>query len=189
MMKRCIMFLASAMMLLLLAACTPTPEKNKAESESPVMPPTTQAVVADTMEKRNQGNENLPVMAAVSIYRFNKNGDGLVQEMESLETEEVVDQAIIDLMIQYGVLEEGTEILSFEITEDKAVLNLNQLTSDEDEMKIRCVTESVVNTFTENFELEGGLILQVNGEVFTLEAMQPEEDGTMYYNAQYRKLD
>ena len=56
-------------------------------------------------------------------------------------------------------------------------------------MKIRCVTESVVNTFTENFELEGGLILQVNGEVFTLEAMQPEEDGTMYYNAQYRKLD
>ena len=54
MMKRCIMFLASAMMLLLLAACTPTPEKNKAESESPVMPPTTEAVVADTMEKRNQ---------------------------------------------------------------------------------------------------------------------------------------
>lgn len=186
-MKRCIMFLVSAMMMLLLAACTPTPEKNK-ETETPALPPTSEAVVADTMEKRNQGNENLPSMAAVSIYRFSKSGDGLVQEMESLETEEVVDQAIIDLMIDYGVLEEGTEILSFDLDGDKGVLNLNQLTSSEDEMVIRVVTESVVNTFTENFELESGLILQVNGEVFSLEAMEPEEDGTMYYNANYRKF-
>lgn len=186
-MKKCIMFMASAMMVLLLAACTPTPEKNK-ESETQPMPPTSEAVVADTMEKRNQGNENLPSMAAVSIYRVSKNGDGLVQEMETLETEELVDQAIVDLLVDYGILEEGTEIISFELDGDKGVLNLNQLTSSEDEMRIRVVTESVVNTFTENFELESGLILQINGEVFTLEAMEPEEDGTVYYNANYRKF-
>ena len=192
MMKRCIMLLASAMMVLLLAACTPTTEKNQesqSQTETPAMPPTTEAVVADTPEKRNAGNENLPSLAAVSVYRVSKNGDGLVQEMDNLESEELVDQALVDLMIKYEILEEGTEIISFELDEGKGTLNLNQLTSSEDEMRIRAVTESVVNTFTENFELESGLILQINGEVFSLEAMEPDEDGTMYYNADYRKLE
>jgi hypothetical protein len=192
MMKRCIMLLASAMMVLLLAACTPTTEKNQesqSQTETPAMPPTTEAVVADTPEKRNAGNENLPSLAAVSVYRVSKNGDGLVQEMDNLESEELVDQALVDLMIKYEILEEGTEIISFELDEDKGTLNLNQLTSSEDEMRIRAVTESVVNTFTENFELESGLILQINGEVFSLEAMEPDEDGTMYYNADYRKFE
>lgn len=192
MMKRCIMLLASAMMVLLLAACTPTTEKNQesqSQTETPAMPPTTEAVVADTPEKRNAGNENLPSLAAVSVYRISKNGDGLVQEMDNLESEELVDQALVDLMVKYEVLEEGTEIISFELDEDKGTLNLNQLTSSEDEMRIRAVTESVVNTFTENFELESGLILQINGEVFSLEAMEPDEDGTMYYNADYRKFE
>lgn len=192
MMKRCIMLLASAMMVLLLAACTPTTEKNQesqSQTETPAMPPTTEAVVADTPEKRNAGNENLPSLAAVSVYRVNKNGDGLVQEMDNLESEELVDQALVDLMVKYEILEEGTEIISFELDEGKGTLNLNQLTSSEDEMRIRAVTESVVNTFTENFELESGLILQINGEVFSLEAMEPDEDGTMYYNADYRKFE
>ncbi len=192
MMKRCIMLLVSAMMVLLLAACTPTTEKNQesqSQTETPAMPPTTEAVVADTPEKRNAGNENLPSLAAVSVYRVSKNGDGLVQEMDNLESEELVDQALVDLMVKYEVLEEGTEIISFELDEDKGTLNLNQLTSSEDEMRIRAVTESVVNTFTENFELESGLILQINGEVFSLEAMEPDEDGTMYYNADYRKFE
>ncbi len=192
MMKRCIMLLASAMMVLLLAACTPTTEKNQesqSQTETPAMPPTTEAVVADTPEKRNAGNENLPSLAAVSVYRVSKNGDGLVQEMDNLESEELVDQALVDLMVKYEILEEGTEIISFELDEDKGTLNLNQLTSSEDEMRIRAVTESVVNTFTENFELESGLILQINGEVFSLEAMEPDEDGTMYYNADYRKFE
>ena len=192
MLKRCIMLLVSAMMVLLLAACTPTTEKNQesqSQTETPAMPPTTEAVVADTPEKRNAGNENLPSLAAVSVYRVSKNGDGLVQEMDNLESEELVDQALVDLMVKYEVLEEGTEIISFELDEDKGTLNLNQLTSSEDEMRIRAVTESVVNTFTENFELESGLILQINGEVFSLEAMEPDEDGTMYYNADYRKFE
>ena len=192
MMKRCIMLLASAMMVLLLAACTPTTEKNQesqSQTETPAMPPTTEAVVADTPEKRNAGNENLPSLAAVSVYRVSKNGDGLVHEMDNLESEELVDQALVDLMIKYEILEEGTEIISFELDEGKGTLNLNQLTSSEDEMRIRAVTESVVNTFTENFELESGLILQINGEVFSLEAMEPDEDGTMYYNAYYRKFE
>lgn len=186
MMKKCIMFLVSAMMVLGLAACTPTPEKNK-ETETP--PETTEAYVADTMEKRNQGNENLPTQIGVSIYRFNKNGDGLIQEMENLEGEELDIQELINKMVEFGILEEGTEVLGFDMEDDKGTLNLNQLTSSEDEMQIRLVAESLVNTVTENFELESGLIVQINGEGFSLEAMEPEEDGTMYYNAAYRKIE
>lgn len=184
-MKKFIMFLASAMMTLSLAACTPTPEKMQEEQQTV---PTTEAYVADTMEKRNKGNEDLPVLATVSIYRINKTGDGLVQEMDSLESEELQDQAIIDMMIEYGILEEGTEIISFDFEDEKGVLNLNKITSSEDEMQIRVIVESIVNTFTENYELEAGLILQENGEVYTLESMQPEEDGTVYYNTEYRKF-
>lgn len=187
-MKKCIMFLASAMMVLSLAACTPTPEKESASGQA-TMPPTTEAFKADTAEIRNQGNEDLPEMAAVSIYRVNKNRNGLVQEMDALETEELDAQAIVNLMIEYGSLEEGTEVVSFEESDDKAVLNLNQITSSDDAMEIRLAVEAIVNTFTENYELEGGLILQENGEVYTIDFVEAEADGAMYYDDVYRKFE
>ena len=121
-MKKCILLLAAVMMAMSLAACTPTPEKNAAQATVP----SSETIKADTMEERNKGNENLPVYATVAIYRIKKNGDGLLQEMESLETEELDAQAIIDLMIQYEILNEGTEIISFdEGTEGIGTLNLN----------------------------------------------------------------
>ncbi|MDO5417899.1 MAG: GerMN domain-containing protein [Lachnospiraceae bacterium] len=188
MMKKCIMLLASAMMVLSLAACTPTPEKENGNEAMATMP-TQETVKADTMELRNSGNENLPEMMTVSIYRINKDNTGLIQEMDGLETEELDAQGIVDLMVEYEVLEEGTEVVSFEESDGKATLNLSQITSSDDEAKIRAVVESIVNTFTENYELEGGLILQENGEVYTVDAAMPEEDGTMYYNDAYRKFE
>ena len=108
--------------------------------------------------------------------------------MESLETEELDAQAIIDLMIQYEILNEGTEIISFdEGTEGIGTLNLNQITDAEDDLQIRLVVQSIVNTFTENYELEG-LILQENGEVYTIDSIESEEDGTMYYDSDYRNM-
>lgn len=187
-MKKCIMFLASAMMVLSLAACTPTSEKEK-DAQQATMPSTTEAYKADTMEERNKGNENLPSMAAVSIYRINKNRNGLVQEMDALETEELDAQAIVDLMIEYGALEEGTEVISFEENDAKAVLNLNQITSSDDDLEIRMAVEAIVNTFTENYELEDGLILQENGTVYTIDSVEAEDDGAMYYDDVYRKFE
>ena len=98
-MKKCILLLAAVMMAMSLAACTPTPEKNAAQATVP----SSETIKADTMEERNKGNENLPVYDTVAIYRIKENGDGLLQEMESLETEELDAQAIIDLMIQYAI--------------------------------------------------------------------------------------
>ncbi|MCI8949648.1 MAG: hypothetical protein HFG49_06325 [Lachnospiraceae bacterium] len=186
-MKKFIVFLLSAAASLSLAACTPTPEKQGESSAA--MPPTTEAFKADTMEIRNSGNEELPEMATVSVYRINKNRNGLVQEMESLETEELETEGVIQMLIQYEILEEGTELISFEQNDGKAVLNLSKITSQEDPMEIRLVVESLVNTFTENFELESGLILQENGQVYTIDSVEADEDGTMYYNADYRNFD
>lgn len=183
-MKKCILLLAAVMMVMSLAACTPTPEKNAAEATMP----TTQAIKADTMEERNKGNENLPVMATVSIYRLKKNGDGLLQELDALDTEELDAQGIVEKMIEYGVLAEGTEVVSFdEGTEGIGTLNLNQITDAEDDLQIRLVVQSIVNTFTENYELEG-LILQENGQVYTIDSIESEEDGTMYYDSDYRNM-
>ena len=183
-MKKFIVLLLSAAAVLSLAACTPTPEK---QAESAAMPPTTEAFKADTMEIRNSGNEELPEMATVSIYRLNKNRNGLLQEMESLETEELEVEGIIQLLIDYGVLEEDVELISFEENDGKAILNLSRITQQEDPLEIRLVVEALVNT--ENFELEGGLILQENGQVYTIDSVEAEEDGSMYYNADYRNFD
>lgn len=187
-MKKYVIFLVSVMMAMVLGACTPTPQKQQQTAEA-TMPPTTEAFKADTMEIRNRGNENLPEMATVSIYRIGKNRNGLIQEMDALDTEELDPQGIIDMMISYEVLEEGTKVVGFEENDGKGVLNLNQITSQEDPMEIRLVVESLVNTFTENYELEGGLILQENGNVYTIDSVEAEEDGAMYYNDGYRKLD
>ncbi len=186
-MKRFIILCLSAAVALSLSACTPTPQKQAETAET--MPPTTEAFKADTMEIRNSGNEDLPEMATVSIYRVNKNGTGLLQEMDALETEELEAQGIIDLMISdYEVLDEGVELLGFEVKEGKGVLNLSKITDSEDPVKIQLVVEALVNTFTENYELENGLILQENGEVYTIDSVEADEDGAMYYNDAYRKL-
>lgn len=186
-MKKLIILFLSAAAALSLAACTPTPEK---QAETATMPPTTEAFKADTEEIRNSGNEDLPEMATVSIYRVNKNRTGLIQEMDALETEELEAQGIIDLMMSedYGVLEDDVELLGFEVNDGKGVLNLSKITSQEDEMEIRLVVEALVNTFTENYELENGLVLQENGEVYTIDSVESDEDGAMHYNDAYRNL-
>lgn len=200
-MKKCILLLASAMMALSLAACTPTPEKQQASADAQTTAaaaegeggpegdvPTTEAYKADTMELRNKGNEDLPKMAGVSIYRFNKTRDGLVQEMDSLESETLDAQSLLDLMASYEILPEGTELISYEQDGEMATLNLSQISATDDAMETRLVVESLVNTFTENFELEAGLILQENGEVFTIPEVEAEDDGTMYYDTEYIKF-
>ena len=201
-MKKCILLLVSAVMALSLAACTPTPEKEKAAADAQttagaegaeggpegLVAAPTETYKADIMEERNKGSENLPTLAGVSIYRYNKTRDGLVQEMDSLESETLEPQGVLDLMASYGALPEGTELISFEQDGDKATLNLNQISTSDDAMETRLVVESLVNTFTENFELEAGLILQENGEVYTIPEVEAEDDGTMYYDTEYIKF-
>lgn len=190
MMKKYLTFLMTALVMILMTACTPTTEKNKLQAgEGPAgqsTAATTAGSIEEMVEDRNKGNENLPVFASVLIYHGNEDGTGLVQEMEGLEKEDMNEQDIIALLIGYGVLGEGTEILSFNVSGKEGVLDLNQITDETDELEKRIVLESLVNTFVENYELDN-IQIKENGAVYTLDSVK-SQDGKMMFNDKYREL-
>lgn len=77
---------------------------------------------------------NVEPVAVISIYHKG-DGDSLVQEMDSLDDDDLNAQALVDRMIGYGVFTEGTEVISFDKTGEeenaKGVLNLNQAKNNE----------------------------------------------------------
>ena len=125
---------------------------------------------------------NVKPVAIISIYHGDGDG-GLVQDMDSLDTEGLDAQLLVDKLIEYGVLQEGTEVLSFDIEgdEENAVGTLNLTEADSPE---GCSDElfliEIGNTFTENFEL-AKLKLLVNGKNYSgLEITQGDDDYLMY---------
>lgn len=167
-MKKAIMSFIGAMMIVSLAACTPTTEKGKTGQVKE-----TQAAngIAD-----KQPDPNAPDLEIISVYRIGEDGK-IVGTMDAIEKK--TPQVLVDRLIEYGVLEEGTESLSFEevgkvdevgpgvvvipgmnIDNSKGetgILNLNQAPSDE--LKI----QAIANTFIENLNVIN-LTIQVEGE-------------------------
>lgn len=167
-MKKAIMCFIGAMMILSLAACTPTTEKNKTGQVKQ-----TQAAngVAD-----KQPDPNAPDLDIISIYRIGDDGK-IVGTMDAIEQR--TPQVLVDMLIEYGVLEEGTTSLSFEevgkveevgpgIVEipgmvidnsigETGVLDLSQAPSDD--LKL----QAVANTFIENLNVTN-LTIKVKGE-------------------------
>lgn len=164
-MKKWLLGLMAAVMAVSLAACTPTTEKKKeettasAENPGPAVVPTTGGA-ADKVP-----DPNIEPVAVISIYCKGA-GDSLVQEMDSLENDDLNAQALVDKMIEYGIFTEGTEVLSFDKTGEegnaKGVLNLNQAKNNEGVSDAQFLVE-IGNTFVENFELSV-LNVQIDGQ-------------------------
>ena len=165
-MKKWLLGLLTAMMAVSLAACTPTTEK-KQETTT-----TAAAAKQEQIEAQTTGgasdkvpDPNVAPVAIISVYHKG-DGDSLVQDMDSLDNDEMDPQALVNKMIEYGVFTEGTEVLDFNVTgEDDnktAVLNLNQAENNEGVSDNAFLVE-IGNTFIENFELSK-LSLQVNGK-------------------------
>ena len=179
-MKKFAMCLLSAMTVLSLAACTPTPEK--------------QAETAETFETEAPGgvedkvpDPDAPALSAISVYTINEDKTGLTQEMDGVETLDA--QSVLAKLIDYGVLPDDTLVLGFNIpgetaesakeeedsesaeaesseaekTETEsadmfadtpsielAVLNISQLPEENRDL----VIASIGNTFTENFNID-----------------------------------
>lgn len=181
-MKKWLLGLLTAMMAVSLAACTPTTEKQK-ETKS--------AAEAQTqMEAQTTGgasdkvpDPNVAPVAIISIYHKG-DGDSLVQDMDSLDSDELDPQALVNKMMEYGIFTEGTEVLDFNITgEDDnktAILNLNQAENNEGVSDNAFLVE-IGNTFVENFELSK-LTLQVNGKDLAGAA-------DLSYEADYENVD
>ena len=200
-MKKITMCLLSAMAVLSLAACTPTPEK--------------QAETAETFETEAAGgaedkvpDPNAPTLSTISVYALNDEKTGLVQEMDGVETLDA--QSVLASLIEYKVLPEDTLVLGFYIPGendesgaeaeesaaetsaakessasstpdmssntpefDLAVLNISQIPDDNKDL----VIAAIGNTFTENFGI-GTLQIQV----------MDEQVAEVSYNEDYKNL-
>lgn len=161
-----------AMMVLSLAACTPTMEKHKVgevQNSDMAVPKSTQGpgVVTDKTP-----DLDAPDLDIISIYTVSEDGSRLEGTMEGVETLDA--QALVDLLVEYGVLDEGTKAVSFtaegtpsseevgpgivkipgfEIendTKEYGTLELSQFPEGaQSEMKL----QAVANTFIENMKL------------------------------------
>lgn len=176
-MKKLVMGLLGAMMILSLAACTPTTEKSKTgETKAP------QEEVTETTADSGPGvvtgrpiDHNAPNLTMVSVYSISEDGSKIEGTMDSVETLDA--QSLVDLLVQYGVLDDGTKAVSFTtegkaaskeagpgVTEDttiaeKATLELSQIPSENQEK----VLQAVANTFCENMDAET-ITIKADGE-------------------------
>lgn len=190
-MKRWLLGAMAVMMAVSLAACTPTTEKQKKESKAEAAK-TTEAMVPPSTGGASDKvpDPNVMPVAVVSIYHGG-DSDSLVQDMDSLDTEGLDAQLMVDKLIEYGVLTDGTQVLSFEVTgkdEDSiGILDLNQAESAEGASDEMFLTE-IGNTFTENFEL-GKLKLKVNGANYEGDAIKHGDDDYLTYRTDYDMVE
>lgn len=160
------------MMVVSLAACTPTPKKENAGNTSAPA----QAESSSAPEKNP--DPTAPELDVVSVYNVSEDGTKLEGTMDAVE--ELNAESLVDLLIQYGVLEEGTKVVNYEATgeassvevgpgaaaassdnemKEYGTLNLSQFPDGDNKM----VLQAVANTFIENMKIVY-LTIQVNGE-------------------------
>lgn len=165
-MKRAIMCFLGAMMVLSLAACTPTTEKSK----------TGQVRETESVSYEKNPDPTAPELEVVSIYTVSEDGSKLEGTMDAVS--ELTPQSLVDLLIEYEVLEEGTEV--FDYTEEGeaasaaagpgaaeessgkeyATLNLSQVPGDGEEM----VLKAIARTFMENMNVEY-VTIEIDGDL------------------------
>ena len=189
-MKRWLIGAVAVMMAVSLAACTPTAEKQKeqtteAAKENLETVPHSTGGASDKVP-----DPNVMPVAVVSIYHGGDTGS-LVQDMDSLDTEGLDAQRLADKLIEYGVLTQGTKVLSFDIQgkEENAVgtLDLNQAKSEEGVSDEMFLTE-IGNTFTENFEL-AKLKLKVKGSNYQGETVKQGDNDFLTYRIDYDSVE
>ena len=192
-----IMCFVAAMMVFSLAACTPTTEKNKTGEVKQTQAATEKSTKSAMPAKNGVATEKAsdptaPVLDVVSIYTVSADGTKIEGTMDAVE--EMNENTIADLLIEYGVLEEGTKVNSFSAegeassqavgpgvaavpgeasknsTKEYGVVDLNQFPDVKDDMLL----QAVANTFIENMDVVY-MTISVEGEVVAenLTMMEP----------------
>lgn len=172
-MKKTKICFVGAMIVLSLAACTPTTEKNKT-GEVKQTAPAANGIADKTPDP------DAPDLEILAVYQLNPEGTGLTYTMEGIE--EMTPQAVVDLLIEAGVLEDGTTLLSLEMEgkveevgpgavvipgmdidnsyPEHGILDLSQFPEDNQELKL----QAVANTFMGGYNI-ARFTIQVDGEM------------------------
>ena len=146
-MKKLVMGLLGAMMILSLVACTPTTEKNKTGE---VKEPQQEEVVESTADAGpgvvtgRPVDQEAPDLTMVSVYSVSEDGSKIEGTMDSVETLDA--QSLVDLASQ----EAGPGVTADTTMAEKATLELSQFPSENQEK----VLQAVANTFCENLDTE-----------------------------------
>ena len=161
--------LVSCAMAFSMTACTPTannPLQQEAQSQAEAERQTNpDGEVYETVdgaeEKLNMVITDEPSIM-VSVYTINEQGTGLKQNMDAIDIQEGEDltaEALLEMLITYGTVEEGVSIESFENKNGKLTVKLTDLEKKDDTM----VLAAICNTFLQNFEADT-MDLYVKGE-------------------------
>ena len=113
-MKKWLLGLLTAMVAVSLAACTPTTDKQKETKSAEEVQAQIEAQTTGGASDKVP-DPNVAPVAIISVYHKG-DGDSLVQDMDSLDSDELDPQALVNKMIEYGIFTEGTEVLDFNIT-------------------------------------------------------------------------
>lgn len=179
-MKKMMLILAGTAMAVSLAACSPTDVSTQTAAGNGEEGMTVEASIEET---EREVVEKLPdadaaPMAQVSVFTIKEDKTGLSQNMDAVDSEdgETVDaQLLIDKMIEYGVLEEGTEVLSFSKDGTAVTVDLSAMPDQDDVLE----QTAVANTLLQNYEADT-LNLTVNGEAVG--------DGSFEFNKSYKNM-
>lgn len=179
-MKKMMLILAGAAMTVSLAACSPTDVSTQTTAGSGEEGMTVEASIEETEREvvEKLPDANAAPMAQVSIFTVKEDGTGLSQNMDAIDSEdgETVDaQLLVDKMIEYGVLEEGTEVLNFSKDGTAVTVDLSAMPDQDDVLE----QTAVANTLLQNYEA-ATLNLTVNGEAVG--------DGSFEFNKSYKNL-
>lgn len=177
-MKKFTMFFAGVMLILSLAACTPTPVKQAETAPEPQVEGSTGGA-SDKVP-----DPNVEPMEIISVYSSNEEATGLNQAMDAVD--ELTAQALVDKLIEYGVLEEGTEVLNFNTAEGVGTLDLSKVPTSGTAGETLMLT-AIGNTFTENFSLDK-LKLLVNGKNYSGGHIEHSDSDYLEYNRDYKKM-
>lgn len=174
-MRRFIVFLMSAMLVLSLAACAPTQVKTETTAPDP-------QVMASTGGASDKvPDPNVEPMEIISIYSKNDDGTGLNQAMDAVD--KLTAEALVDKLIEYGVLADGTKVLKFDMADGTGTLDLSQVPAGDELL----ILTAIGNTFTENFELDK-LKLLVNGKNYSGKTVKQGDSDYLEYVKNYKEV-
>lgn len=174
-MRKFIVMLMGVIMMMSLSACTPTQPKMETKAPNP------QAEASTGGASDKVPDPNVEPMEIISVYSKNDDGTGLNQAMDAVD--KLTAEALIDKLIEYGVLEEGTTVIKYESKEGTGTLDLSKMPVGNDLI----ILTAVGNTFIENFSLDKLKIL-VNGKNYTGEKVKQGDNDLLEYVKDYNKI-
>lgn len=197
-MKKFMICALGALAAVSLAACSPT----KVESTTEASAERPEMVMQETGGASDKvPDPNAPELDLVFVYSGNEDATGLVQDLEGVENMDA--QTLVGLLIEKGILEEGTEAISFDMEggekagpgveaaetaegERTGILNLSKIPSSGTSGEM-VILSALGNTFIENFELDR-LKLLINGENYSSGHISHEDDDYLTYLEDYGKF-